>query len=546
MTMLHERFTPEQTIIDNPGGEVALANPDRPLAAEQFATLEAPNWAPWLRFSAEQLARQAQVFPEGQIILHDQDTHDLAAALSSNRIDWDGDSTHLPTWDEIAGEEQTFEGTFRPDGNTFALMSMSVNGAVKGRGLSGRVFDRIKEYAKAEGLEHIIGDFRPSNFGAHKQQTGHFDFTAYCESTREDGQPYDGWLRAVSRQGAQFHQPDPRAMVVEATADEVAAWSEAYNPEKWWEVTDPEQVSYLLKWHQPLHDIERVSRIIECGETGTWYIDDVNNKAVYIESNLWGEIAVPNDPYALPEKRLRKLEGAMVAEVKERYTEPDVYVAWIGPDHPYADVVRTLEARQFPEIPEVVSPAVEQRSLFMAVVDTRDETDRIIHAARLSGAHLNELDNRLSLEEGSTGFIVTDELIQKGELSLEDFESYCEQHGFIPDHFVSVETNFRVGGRVANYNGLRISDVGYFSFFKKTLEAGAEGTEGGVFASINRASKISLGAIGIEWISIPTQGTDDSDTRSKYELVGMPLTERTISVFSAMGSMITVNEVIFK
>jgi len=262
-----------------------------PEAMVLFQDLEKPNWAPWLRFGPATLSRQEEIFPEGQIILHDA-IGNPTAMLSANRIDWDGNPDNLPTWDGVAGQTYTYEDTFAPNGNTFVLMSMGVRENDKGNGQSNLILRAAKNYALSEGIEHITGDFRPSDFGKYKREFGNFNFNEYVMLQREDGQPYDGWIRNVTRQGMEILRTDPRAMVIEASISELEDYYLEHKPEQWWKVEDPVQIQYLLKWHQPHENLENVDEVWECGETGTWYIDRQNDKAIYIESNLWGELPI--------------------------------------------------------------------------------------------------------------------------------------------------------------------------------------------------------------------------------------------------------------
>lgn len=526
----------------------------RPGGQEIYNELESKNWAPWLRFSAEDLDAQASVFPAGQMFTRTEQGV-LAVALSTNRISWDGRAESAPAWDTIAGESMTYAETYQPDGNTLTLMSMNVNPVLKGRGYASSIFDSVRHLAETENIERIAADFRPSGFGSYKQATGKFDIDEYAKLTRDDGQPKDPWLRSVTRQGADIMRSHERAMVVEATAEDVDLWSQTYNSDRWWEVTDVHQKHQLLRTHKPYRDLERVDQVLECGETGTWYVDRENNKAVYVESNMWAEI--PKEPpmpeilqlpavdhYHLPESQVKALERELVSAIKTEYTTPDVYAAWITPDHRFADAVRTLEARQFPEMPDLVNDSVEKRSVFMVLVDTREGEDRIVHCTRLSGIKLHE-DQPDQTIEGS-GFIVIDEAIEKNELSSEGFQKFCEKNNLDPTHFISVETNFRVGEKVPDRDGLRMSDIGYVTFFRKILDKGGEINHSGVFASINIGTRKSLGAIGVKSILIPVESTTQKAEDQLYELVAIPASSETSRILTELGQFVTVKETTFE
>ncbi len=525
-------------------------NAERPSGELLYDTLERENWAPWLRFDVNQLNQQAHVFPEGQIVLGEAGEPDIM--LAANRVNWDGQRTTLPSWDAIAGTEYTFEDTYQPSGNTFVLMSMSARKEAKGHGLSQRVFDRVRAVANDQGMEHIIGDFRPSGFGAHKAETGDLNFMKYIAATRDDGLPQDPWLRAVKRQGTELLQVDRRAMVISADVAQVEAWAQEHKPEAWQEVTDPEQAAYLLDWHEPLQDLEQVDQILECGETGTWYMDRENGKAVYIESNVWGEVPLEASDhnktpspynYNLSPVEYRRVESQLVASVKAQNDKPDVYAAWIAPSHPYANALRTQEANYFPEIPQLVDDSIEEQSLFYALIDTRNGEDRIIHGARLSGLALSPEGEEPTVNQETPGFIVINELMHSGRITEEEFATYCEHNRITITDSFSVETNFRVGDRAPHRNGVRIPDIAYIAFNGILEESGFRDT-GRVFASINRASRVSFRTAGMEYAEIPIHPNPD-DADQKYDLVSIPFAPSLKQLASSLGGLATVEQMKF-
>lgn len=253
--------------------------------------LEVPNWAPWLRFSEKELVTQSHIFPNGQFEIEDEVGLPVAI-LATNRIDWSGAIDDLPSWDDIAGENLTFEDTYQPQGNTIALMSMSVMADKKGQHLPERTVGMLKDYANEQGVDHIIGDFRPSGFSEYKRITGEVDFTKYVNLRRpEDNLPVDAWLRNVTRLGMHPLRVDNRAMVVPASIVEFEGYQQHYKPGAWRQITDENTIKQLVGQHQPGDDIAQISEVWECDETGTWYIDRQKGEAVYIESNMWGEIS---------------------------------------------------------------------------------------------------------------------------------------------------------------------------------------------------------------------------------------------------------------
>lgn len=264
------------------------AEPSLGRGADVYDTLERPNWAPWLRFSAEELDAQATVFPEGQILLCDQSSRPLAS-LSSNRILWDGDVDSLPTWDAVAGETRTYHDTYTPDGNAIVLMSVNVRPDAQGLRLTDALIDEIRGVARGARVQHVISDFRPSEFGAHKRRHPDATFAAYCAAEDANGLPIDQWLRSLARKGMESLRVDRRAMVVHAPLEELERFRREYRPERWYRV-EPAAATTRVEEHALDADLRRVDEVWECEDTGTWYVDRSARHAVYVESNLWGRV----------------------------------------------------------------------------------------------------------------------------------------------------------------------------------------------------------------------------------------------------------------
>lgn len=238
-------------------------------ANEIYNQVEKLNWAPWLSASPATLAGRAKVFPEGHLIMKDPKDDKILATLSTNRINWNGDLSQLPNWDGVAGEPTDYSSTYDPEGNTLVLMSMNVNPEFQGAGVARQMIELIKQQAKDLGATHLIGSFRPNQFGKFKAEGDNWkvDFEEYCKLNREDGWPIDGWLRSLTKNGMEPLVVDREAMTVTSSLDEFEDYKSHYNPDNWKEVAQG---------------------IWECGEVGQWTVNE--GQAVYKECNLWGKL----------------------------------------------------------------------------------------------------------------------------------------------------------------------------------------------------------------------------------------------------------------
>lgn len=243
----------------------------QPSDVPAIARLEAGTWAPWLRKPTQHLETIAERFPTTQLLVRDG-RGDIAATVTANRVNWDGDPASLTTWDDVAGGEvagSDYTATYVPTGNTLCLMSMNVDPIIQGERLAPKLLEGMRDVAKELGVQHLISSFRPSGFGDYKLRHGQISFEEYCRLTREDGEPLDPWLRSTSRLRMQPLRIEEQSMKVTVPLDTFQEYQQSYNPHKWKEVTEG-------RW--------------ECGETGTWTVQ--RDQAVYVEPNLWGEILI--------------------------------------------------------------------------------------------------------------------------------------------------------------------------------------------------------------------------------------------------------------
>ncbi|OGH21647.1 MAG: hypothetical protein A2629_01945 [Candidatus Levybacteria bacterium RIFCSPHIGHO2_01_FULL_41_15] len=244
------------------GFELRTYKPEE--AARIYQELEVPNWAPWLRASPETLAKRAVVFPEGQIAIWKGKRP--IASISLNRFNYDGNPDNLPTWDELAGYPSTYEETYDPNGNAVAMMSINIHPEFQGQGLTGDIITAVKTLRETLGIKHIMGSFRPSQFGDYSHDNPRANFTTYSHLKRPDRLPQDAWLRALTRNGMDVLRVDDFAMMVpDVSMEEFEEYRRTYFPEK---------------WRKMRPDVWR------CGQTGIWVVG--RNGATYLEGNVWG------------------------------------------------------------------------------------------------------------------------------------------------------------------------------------------------------------------------------------------------------------------
>ncbi|MBI2031380.1 MAG: hypothetical protein HYT08_02080 [Candidatus Levybacteria bacterium] len=266
MTQRLERIAMEAPVgpennIQN-GYELRAYKPEE--AQKIYEELEVPNWAPWLRANPETLAKRAEVFPEGQLAIWKGERP--IASISLNRFNYDGNPDNLPTWDELAGIPSTYEKTFVPDGNAVGMMSINIHPEFQGQGFTQDIITAVKTLRSTIDIKHIMGSFRPSQFGDYSHDNPRANFTQYSHLKRPDNLPKDAWLRALTRNGMMILRVDDYAMMVpDVPIEQFNEYRSTYTPDKWRQLRP---------------------NVWRCGQTGVWIVGE--NTATYAEGNVWG------------------------------------------------------------------------------------------------------------------------------------------------------------------------------------------------------------------------------------------------------------------
>lgn len=203
--------------------------------------------------------------------------------------------------------------------------------------------------------------------------------------------------------------------------------------------------------------------------------------------------------YDLKPEEIGEIETELLFAANKLTTDGGIVATWISPWHNYSNLLRSYEAVNFPEVVELPED-IEDRSLFLALVDTRDGVERVVHSTTVSGILGRKAGDEIEDEEGvhiTSGFIVIDDLVEMGNFTNEEFWDYYNERGIDLEHSMSVETNFRVGDRVESYSGLSTSDIAYLSLFRLLKRRANSLNTAVVFANINGKSIHSFERVGI-------------------------------------------------
>ncbi len=232
---------------------------ERPELESQIPHLHESGWP---RFFQEDPAAKRYwgelfaTFAEYQFLLCDEDDT-LIASGHAIPLCWDSSAAGLPTgWDTAL--EQGFrdyeEGKLV---NALCGLSIILAPQTQGKGLSETMANMMKELATTDGFPSLILPVRPSR----KSEFPDTPIQEYLQWQRDDGAPFDPWIRIHARAGAEIIAIAPRSMVIPGT---VAQW------EEWTNMQFPNSGLYQIP-----------------GALAPIKIDREQNTGLYEEPNVW-------------------------------------------------------------------------------------------------------------------------------------------------------------------------------------------------------------------------------------------------------------------
>ena len=141
--------------------------------------------------------RLFEEFPEYQFALYDMQAQEVIAEGHTAPCDWDGTSEGLGD-----GIDATIVAAFeaRADGRAptaLCALAAEIRPRFQGGGLADRMLEVMSDIGRDAGLAHLIAPVRPSR----KDRYPITPIEDYVAWTREDGAPFDPWIRVHVRRG---------------------------------------------------------------------------------------------------------------------------------------------------------------------------------------------------------------------------------------------------------------------------------------------------------------------------------------------------------
>jgi GNAT superfamily N-acetyltransferase len=161
------------------------------------------------------------VFPEYQFALVDDATDEVVAEGHTAPCPWDGTIDGLGE-----GIDETIAWAFasRAAGNpprALCALAAEIRPGFRGQGLATRILQAMTNVAREHELPHLIAPVRPSV----KERYPITPIEQYVAWTRDDGEPFDPWIRTHTRIGGVITKPIPRSMRITGTVAEWEAWT---------------------------------------------------------------------------------------------------------------------------------------------------------------------------------------------------------------------------------------------------------------------------------------------------------------------------------
>ena len=163
-----------------------------------------------------------KAFPDFHFAFLDPDSGRIMAAGMTVPLAWNGDYSELLTrgWHWVLQQSlDDFRNGRKP--YTLSAANAVVHPDFRGRGLAERLVFAMKEIARTHGFQRYIAPLRPTQ----KEQYPLTPIERYAEWTREDGLPFDAWLRVQKRLGAKILGTARNSIRIRASLDQWREWT---------------------------------------------------------------------------------------------------------------------------------------------------------------------------------------------------------------------------------------------------------------------------------------------------------------------------------
>jgi hypothetical protein len=204
-----------------------------------------------------------EYFPEFQFILYDDDNDEVVAEGHTIPYRWDGSIDGLPAGIDGLVVEAFAAQKEGVQPNVLSALAVEIPPRHQARRLSTEVLTTMREIAQQHGLTDLIVPLRPT----WKERYPLVPIERYARWTKDDGAPFDPWIRVHHKMGGKILKPEPQSLIITGT---IAEW------EEWTQMAFPESGEYVFP-----RGLAPVA------------IDNEADKGTYWEPNVWIAHRVP-------------------------------------------------------------------------------------------------------------------------------------------------------------------------------------------------------------------------------------------------------------
>lgn len=208
-------------------------------------------------------ARLYEEFPAFQFVLYDEQADSILGKGHSIPCSWNGTTANLPEGIDAVIEQGFSLRRHSKETNALSALAIALPTENQGKGWSRVFVESMRTIASAFGLTNLIAPVRPN----WKHRYPLIPIEQYARWTREDGLPFDPWIRVHRRLRGEILRTAPRSLKISGT---VAEW------EQWTNMVFPETGMYVIP--DGLAPV-RVDREADLG--------------LYWEPNIWMRHSVP-------------------------------------------------------------------------------------------------------------------------------------------------------------------------------------------------------------------------------------------------------------
>ncbi len=199
-----------------------------------------------------------EAFPDLQFMMYDAASEEVVAVGASAALAWNPDVEGWPEggWDwAVARAVEDHRAGRAPNAQCGLVIAIAPNH--QNKGLSTKMVKAMKAFGQRQGFDLLAIPVRPSV----KSRYPLIPIERYVTWRRQDGRPFDSWLRSHTSVGAEIIGPCVRSTLIEGTVSE---W------EEWAKMEFPDSGSYVVPG--ALVPVE-IDRTLDLG--------------VYLEPNVW-------------------------------------------------------------------------------------------------------------------------------------------------------------------------------------------------------------------------------------------------------------------